>query len=589
MKSFCSFCGAELHEEARFCSKCGKPVVRNAEQPQPVQQEVPVAPQPRADVRQTAANAPARKNSTVLETMRSLTERYILRGITLLACLIVFISGFFINISFMPMEQVQAKISVNSSGSTVDLDGILSTMSYDQNIFNVFGAFAVPMGGSVEEQEKIQEALDARQTEIIAKYGLEIARLTAQIEQGNNARAVDQLIYLLERIAHDLERSVRDINLIKMDRLEAELAYGNSYGDLVNSEAGGTVSENVMKQADDALARTIIMAGYPVGVIYLQVVALVFLIITAVSMFRGRIKLYGGKFFNMYLIGFVFLFLISQLSATSIGGTGMFCFVFASALFLLYLMGKVFITRGMNAQRIVSIMANGVASVLSFAALCALFGAAFEFGGLVDKVGSVFGLHVFGNTNLVSGEGVAITASNMGVYGGVYLILLVLASLVFFRSVVQLANGRQWATSDIVLTSIVCAIAFIGYIVFYILAEVMVLELLYAPAAFIAVGMLSLCSIAVRTVSAPLSRTVSKDRGAVSPYSNYSAPYMQSAAPAPAYAASPSVAMPSEQAAVNATEEEKIAEESAISAEPEEKDDSAKNSSDASEGEEKTE
>ena len=228
MKEFCIYCGAELREGARFCAKCGKPVA----QPAAAQTQQPVAPpvqQPTAP--QAQRPAAVREKGATLEKMRSVTERFIIRGITLLTCLIVFICGFFINIGFMPMEQVQSK----------DLQGMMSTVSFDQNIFNVFGALTVPLGGNAEEEQAIVDALTARVTDVVKKYESEITRLSAQVEAGNS-RAAEQLVDLIERIVRDAARSVGGINLIKLDRLEAEQAFLNT-----SQTEGTTLFENAAK------------------------------------------------------------------------------------------------------------------------------------------------------------------------------------------------------------------------------------------------------------------------------------------------------------------------------------------------------
>ena len=448
MKEFCIYCGAELREGARFCAKCGKPVA----QPAAAQTQQPVAPpvqQPTAP--QAQRPAAVREKGATLEKMRSVTERFIIRGITLLTCLIVFICGFFINIGFMPMEQVQSKVTLDISSGTADLQGMMSTVSFDQNIFNVFGALTVPLGGNAEEEQAIVDALTARVTDVVKKYESEITRLYLQIEAGNS-RAAERLVDLIECVVRDAAGSVRDINLIKLDRLEAEQVFSNS-GQSETAES----SENFMKQANDSIARTAIMAGYPVGVIYLQVVSLVALITTAIGMFASSKKFSGSKFFTLYLAGFVFLFLIAQFTATSVGGTGIFCFVFASVMLLLYMAGKIFTMRGMTAEKIISVSAGGLATVLSFSALCILFGASFEFGGLVDKVGSVFGLHAFDGTSLVEGEGSLITVTNFVTYGLIYLSSLVFSSLVFFMSLSRLKKGERGKVSDIFIKAIAAA------------------------------------------------------------------------------------------------------------------------------------
>lgn len=540
MREFCIYCGAELRENARFCAKCGKPVQRAAAQPQAAQTNAPEQAPPAMPAPVQYAPKKVREKGAALEKMRFITERYILRGITLLACLIVFISGFFINIAFMPMEQVQSKVTIDVSGGSAELEGMLSTTSFDQNVFNVFGALTVPLGGSENEYQKIVDSLSSRVTDIVAGYESEITRLAAQIEAGSE-RAAEQLVDLFGRIVRDIASSVKDINLIKLDRLEAELATN------VDTSDGSTyVSENLLKRADDGIVRSAVMVGYPAGVVYLQVVSLVFLITTAVGMFTGK-KFSGGKFFTMYLCGFVFLFLIAQLSATSIGGAGIFCFAFAAVMLLLYLAGKVFSMRGMTAEKIVSVSASGLAAVFSFAALCTLFGAAFEFGGLVDKIGAVFGLYTFSSAELVFGEGPIITASNLAVFGGVYLVLLALTSLVFFLSVSNLTEGRHGRVKEIVLTSVALAVAFTSYVAFFVFAEQSVLDLLYAPAAFVVAGVLLLCTLAACIVGGPVSKAVSHIGASPSangnaavppvypPYADCGAPYAQ-APVSPAYA-----------------------------------------------------
>lgn len=505
MKEFCIYCGAELREGARFCAKCGKPVA----QPAAAQTQQPVAPpvqQPTAS--QAQRPAAVREKGATLEKMRSVTERFIIRGITLLTCLIVFICGFFINIGFMPMEQVQSKVTLDISSGTADLQGMMSTVSFDQNIFNVFGALTVPLGGNAEEEQTIVDALTARVTDVVKKYESEITRLSAQVEAGNS-RAAEQLVDLIERIVRDAARSVGGINLIKLDRLEAEQAFSNS-----SQTEGTTLFENAAKQANDSIARTAIMAGYPVGVIYLQVVSLVALITTTIGMFASSKKFSGSKFFTLYLAGFVFLFLIAQFTATSVGGTGIFCFVFASVMLLLYMAGKIFTMRGMTAEKIISVSAGGLATVLSFSALCILFGASFEFGGLVDKVGSVFGLHAFDGTSLVEGEGSLITVTNFVTYGLIYLSSLVFSSLVFFMSLSRLKKGERGKVSDIVITAIAAAELIISYIAVYIVTEAYASELLIVPAAFIASGLLLLCTLAVWIVSGPIGKILAEGKPA---------------------------------------------------------------------------
>lgn len=530
MKEYCVFCGSELREGAVFCTKCGKPLHAAAAQAQPARPGSPSAPK-RADGK-----------GARLERARAFTERFVLRGIALLACFVVFISGFFINIGFMPLEQVQSKINIDISGGSADIEGILSETALQQNVFNVFGALAVPLGGDEEEYQKIVDAYSACMTDVIAKYDSELTDLSLQVSAGD-ARAAQKLIRLCERIANEIAASVSGINFIKLDRLEAEIAFSDA-GSALGQSSGGTVSENIVKRADDSLIRSIIMVGFPLGTVYLQVVSLVFMILAAIGMFTGK-KAADNKFFFLYLAGFVFLFLIAQLSATTLAGTGMFCFVFVSVLFLLSLAGKVFATRGITAQKIVSLSVNGLASVLSFAALCTVFGAAFEYGGILDKVGSVFGLYAFDSTQLASGEGGYITAVNLAAYGSVYLIVLTLVSLVFFFSAARICKDEIGKASDIVLTAVAAGATLIAYMAIYIVAESSASDLLYAPAALIGTGMLLLCALVARIADGSIRQAVSRGGAPAQPvYAAPGAPRYYSAAASPASAGQANVAAP---------------------------------------------
>ena len=87
MREFCTHCGAELREQAGYCPKCGKPVLRISDG----------APQAVAEPLQAQR---VQDNGNRIAKLRFLMERYILLSIALLACLVVFISGFFIKISF---------------------------------------------------------------------------------------------------------------------------------------------------------------------------------------------------------------------------------------------------------------------------------------------------------------------------------------------------------------------------------------------------------------------------------------------------------------------------------------------------------
>lgn len=518
MKEYCVHCGAELREGAMFCVKCGLPVANNeppaaqpAEETVPLkavheeQDSAPLTEDVKAGKKKNTSSCKKCSCAGFVQKMRNFTERYLLPGFAFLACLVVFIGGFFINISFMPMEQTQAKLSVDISSGNTDIEGAFSTIAFEQNVFNVFGALGVPFGGNSDEATRIEEALFAQLTNLVDKYYDEIVRVSALDSMGEGERAAVELVQLLDRMAKEFSRSAANINVIKMDRLDAELTYSAA---LEQTGEGGEVSQQVLKYANDTIARTAIMTGYPVGVIYLQIVSLVFLIMIAVGLIGGK-KVSGTKFFVLYLIGFAFLFLIGQLSATTIGGAGMFCFVFASVLFFLYLAARVLSSGKLTTEKGIVALANGAVMALSFAALCVTAFASYEFGGLVDRVGSVFGLYAFGST-MPGNDALSLTVSGILLYGLTYIPLLTLVSLSFFLSAKAVNKGSR-GVSAIVLAAVSLLCLWTVYLTLSILSAGGHIDILYAPHALFTSGALLLVAIILFIVRAVVLRKVSRD------------------------------------------------------------------------------
>ena len=480
MKS-CSSCGAELDDDALFCTKCGTPVsetVTEAEEPaQNAAAEAAAEVSAETGGGRAAATAVSGRNVSApakggkLAAVRAYTENFLLRIVAIIVCAGVFIGGFFINISYMPMEQVQSKITIDSAGDA-SMEGMLMTSPFEQNVFNVIGALTVSfdLTENQEKSERITEAMTARVTEVMLRYEERITELAAQVSQGNE-RAVTELISLYRKAVRDITSSMADINLIEMDRLDAEIAY-----------AEGEDSQTALKGADDALMRTAIMSGYMVGVIYLQVVALIYLILTVAGLFKKK-NVSLGKFFFLYMLGMFFLFGIGQLTATSLGGAGMFCFVFAVVLCAIWLAGKLFCGFRVSPQGILSLTVHTVAAVLSFAAVCLLFGNIFEFGGIADKIGAVFGLHVYESGAQLQ-NGMEMTMVNFFAVAVIYLAVYILAIIVFFRSAARLSKMEEVNAADKVLAAVAAGVSLVGYLALYSCCQTDAIELLFAPSVF---------------------------------------------------------------------------------------------------------
>lgn len=470
MREFCMHCGAELREQAGYCPKCGKPVLRISDG----------APQAVAEPLQAQR---VQDNGNRIAKLRFLMERYILLSIALLACLVVFISGFFIKISFIPLEGMHTKPEITGY---YEIDEAVLTLHYEQNVINVFAALTVEVGGDKERLEELMNELTERAAEIIMPYQTEISDLDLQVYNGNfNAR--EDLVALFNRIAKEIAQSCADINLIEFDRQYAECLYYTATGD----------QEKNIKLADDSLIRSAIMVGYPVGVLYLQIVSLVFLIVATIELIMGKKKKFGVKFFCLYLIGMVFLFAIAQLSATAIGGTGMFCFIFVSVMLLLYLIGRMLTMQNFSGKQIISVAADSSAAILSFIALCVLFAGTFKFGAVINKIGAVFGLHSFDRVSMEYGEGISITTKNLVTCGSFYLVTLVMLSVAFFLSVSCINKGGKGKLAYIIMTAIAAIIAISSYISLHILIDTIELELYSVPSVYIAIFVLLCCSLII--------------------------------------------------------------------------------------------
>lgn len=474
----CLRCGTEFDDDALFCTKCGTPVSEGSAAAEGVAAAETSDAGARAvsAQREKGAAAPecagAPRGKKGVAAVRTFIEEIFLRIVAIVVCAGVFIGGFFINISFMPMEQVQSKITVDSAGD-VSLEGMLMTSPFEQNVFNVIGALTVSfdLTENQEKSERITETMTARVTEVMLRYEERITELTAQVSQGNE-RALTELISLYRRAVRDITTSMADINLIEMDRLEAEIAYSESEN-----------SQIALKGANDALIRTAIMSGYMIGAVYLQVVALVYLIVAVIGLLAKK-NVSVGKFFFLYMLGICFLFGIGQLTATSLGGAGMFCFIFAVVLCAIWLAGKLFCGFRVSGQGILSLSIHTVATVLSFAAVCLLFGNIFEFGGIADKIGSVFGLHVYESGAADATYTVDSTLINFCAIAAIYLAVYVPAIIVFFRSAARLSKSEEVKTSDKVLSAVAAGVALVGYLALYICSQMNALELLVAPSAF---------------------------------------------------------------------------------------------------------
>ena len=473
----CAKCGAALPDEAVFCGRCGAMLPGGQE----AAAGVPVSP----SVREAKA-APARESfgSAAYTGIRRIFARYVMPAVSLLACLVLFISGFFINISYYQMEQVQAQydISVDTSFLTM-----LANVPVEQNVFHVIGALTVGTDAekNAEEEENITAAMQAAVQNVLQKYQGRIAALSASAAAGD-AGAGQALYELYEEMIDDFASSVANINVIRYDTVLAEL----NYSDFADG-TGGATFEQVEKHLVDTYWRAGLMLIYVAGYLFLQIVALAYLCLSLADLLGRRKKEGTGKFFCLYMIGCFAMFCAGQLTASSLNPVGFFCFVFAAVLCAVYCGMQAFCRYKFDGQGICNIAVRAVCAAVPFAALCILTGSVYEFGVAVDKIGAVFGKAIF-NSDQISEAAADMTVVNFFGTAVPHLAVYVLLLIAFLQSLNAFVSDRSVGIA-LPIACLVLAVADIG--VLYGLTAADTIDLLYISGAFVAVAVL--CSLSV--------------------------------------------------------------------------------------------
>lgn len=300
MNKICRKCGKKNVSGGQFCGGCGASLAEDEDSDLPV----------------------GTRWGRVCEIGRT----YILKSLVLLVSVIVFISGFFTTVKYVPQETLHNDLFSYSIGSSVDLEDVASMLlqkGFDQNVFNVFPALAVGYDKeeNTEQMQELVEQMESKMKNIVLKYQKRITELTVLVQQGDR-KAAAQLTSLMYKIVDEVMAGMENVNLIKLEKLEAEIVYSSS----TNSEGVGNL--DALKNAQDLDIRMAVMVGYPVGYLFLQIVSLVFIILTTISLCRKK-SAHFGKFFVLYLSGCLFLLAIGQLTACFLNPVGMFCFIFA--------------------------------------------------------------------------------------------------------------------------------------------------------------------------------------------------------------------------------------------------------------------
>ena len=458
MNKVCKKCGHENPSDANFCGGCGATIEKDA-----------------AEVYST---------DTCWGRFCAFGRTYLLKFLMLLVCFIVFISGFFTAIRYTPQEDMQSSL-LFYSGDIDDIDDIVIGPDVEQNVFNVIPALFVGTdpAENQEELEEITEKITVKIENIVKKYEDEITELTLLASQGN-ARAQSKLVKLIKQIVNEVADGLENVNLIKADALESEIAfsYYSEVGDSNLSENG----YRALKAAQDLDIRTAVMVGYPIGYIYLQVISLIFLIITMVSIFNKKAERGLGKFFIFYLTGFIFMFAIGQLTACSLNGVGMFCFIFALVIGVLYLAGKLMFGNILKVKDIATLACKGIALVFTFVAVALLLNNYIIFNSVISKIGSVFGLHCYDSYSFTSQEQItSYTLVNFLPAAILYLATISLALAAFFHTTKYFLNFRKKEKGLLPLVCVSAGFGLLSYLVLVLLGLTGVTDSLMHGDAFV--------------------------------------------------------------------------------------------------------
>ncbi len=485
----CLQCGHEAEDSLNFCGYCGASLGQESGG--------------RSDGGRTAdAERKKEKREKRIASIRRVFSGIVMPALAAFVSLVLFVSGFFINIDYYPAEQVQAQFNL-ISGDT-DISAVLEQTPVEQNVFNVFGALFTGKDAEkiAEKQQEIQQKLSAKLQNVMQDYGMRIAELSLAAEAGDSG-VVAELFALYEEIADDYASELAGINLIQSDVIAAELALSRADGSMV----GGDSSARVDKWVADTYFRTGIMTVYVFGYIYLLAISLLYLYGAVIGFVRHKENTRGGKFFLMYLLGCFAMLAAGQLTATSLNAVGIFCFVFAAAAALVYYAMRVFCTYKFDAKSIVALSVKGVSAIFCFAVLCVLMGNIYDFGVAVDKIGAVFGMYVFGDAYGFS-EGVAITLRNFFAVTIPYLAVCAFTAILFFRQMRSVwENG---ADESLLWFAAPAGFALAQMIVLFACTEAGAVALVETPGAaftvFLLLAAVAVCCVAGGALSKELSQ-----------------------------------------------------------------------------------
>ncbi len=398
------------------------------------------------------------KSVAFMAAAKSATEKYILHGLVMVAAIIVLISGFFVKYEYIPMEQIQTYPAVTSGNVQVDeiISELFSDTKYEQSMFYPFAALAVgddreenytQLSNTAEDMLNATNAFVSHKSDLIIKLSLMLS--TTEYD-------ADEVMKLINQLNDGASGVYSEVNLMRYEKLEAKEAYMSA---LDNPSGDAVLLKG--RILDDLTVRDAVLSVGSVIYIYLQAVAIVFIVLEALSLIRRRTV--SAKFFAFYIPGIFALFAINQLTAVGLNGAAVACCAIAALFGALYALGKVWVAQKGAAARIGLL---GLASSLCLLIAACLFASPmYSFGVRANNIGAALGFNCYNNHTFADGELASAIFVNYLPLAAFHAIALALTVVALVKTAINALKGQK---SGWILPAVAAGVALAGYIAYKI-------------------------------------------------------------------------------------------------------------------------
>lgn len=408
------------------------------------------------------------KCSHFFAAARAVFEKYVLNVISIVAAVIVLLTGFFIKYDYAVSGSTNSLPDSGITGEDIAL-GVISLAQVEQNMFNPVSAVLVPFSDS-DLQEAYSELQDdiynATQSYLIENYDLVLA-ISTMISSGTYDMA--ELNELLAELTEGAKGVYSQFNFMRLERLSAELALSSGEGTGLLDQSVAEVNE---KLAVDSRVRASFLLAGSLIYIYIQVVALFFAVRGGIALAKG--KKTTASFFLYYLPGMFALFTIGQLTAVGFNGAAIACFVLAALFGAVYAAGRLFM--GVGRDQAVKSGAGLLASLLLFVSACLSCSQMYSFGTGRKNIGTALGLNCFIEyssssqsyvTGFAPGEAPIAIFINYLPLAVFHTALVVITLIALVKTLINVFNGRPLSVR---LPAACAVLALVGYVAFFICA-----------------------------------------------------------------------------------------------------------------------